>query len=127
MKKIKITKEQYQKLKAAGLINEEASFDTKNPVNKSFKKAFAGKDISNFEYIPEEEIAKKIDFKIDNRTSSIPKLNINDTNIIKNIKDLASAAKNKLVDASDNFKKKIYQDRKSKKCAAYHRCTQRKG
>jgi hypothetical protein len=78
MKKIKITKEQYQKLKAAGLINEGVSFDTKNPVNKTFKKAFAGKDISNFEYIPEEEIVKKNNFNIDNKNTSIPKLNINE-------------------------------------------------
>jgi hypothetical protein len=78
MRKIKITKEQYQKLKAAGLINEGVSFDTKNPVNKSFKKAFAGKDISDFEYIPEEEISKKNNFKIEKRNTSIPRLNINE-------------------------------------------------
>ena len=84
MKKIKITKEQYKKLAAAGLIKEDASFDTKNPVNKSFKKAFAGKDISNFEYIPEEEIIKHNDFKIEKRNTSIPKLNINEVeNFIK--------------------------------------------
>jgi hypothetical protein len=78
MKKLKITKEQYKKLTAAGLIKESPSFDTSNPVNKSFKKAFAGKDISNFNYIPEEAIEKKNDFKIEKRNPSIPMLNINE-------------------------------------------------
>ncbi len=84
MKKIKITKEQYQKLAAVGLIKEDASFDLKNPVNKSFKKAFAGKDISNFKYIPEEAIEKKDTFKIEKRNTSFPSLNINEVeNFIK--------------------------------------------
>jgi hypothetical protein len=84
MKKLKITKEQYKKLTDAGLIKEGASFDTDNPVNKSFKKAFAGKDISNFKYIPEEAIEKKDSFKIQKRNTSIPILNINEVeNFIK--------------------------------------------
>lgn len=84
MKKLKITKEQYKKLTAAGLIKEGASFDTNNPVNKSFKKAFAGNDVSNFKYIPEEAIEKKDTFKIEKRNPSIPILNINEVeNFIK--------------------------------------------
>ena len=78
MKKIKISQEQYKKLAASGLIKEDSSFDLKNPVNKSFKKAFAGKDISNMKYIPEEEISTGSDFKIEKRNTSIPRLNINE-------------------------------------------------
>jgi hypothetical protein len=39
---IKITKEQYNRIFATGVIKEEA-----NPIDNSFKKAFAGKDIEN--------------------------------------------------------------------------------
>ena len=76
MKKIKITKEQYKILTDAGLIKENASFDTSNPVNKSFKKAFAGKDISNFKYMPEEKIVKGKDFKISTKNPAIPTLKL---------------------------------------------------
>lgn len=51
MKKVKITKEQYTKLVKAGIINE-----SDNVVDKGFKKAFAGKDVRNLNYIPEEKI-----------------------------------------------------------------------
>lgn len=51
MKKIKVTKEQYNKLVKAGLIKEST-----NVVDKEFSKALAGKKVHNLKYIPEEKI-----------------------------------------------------------------------
>jgi len=51
MKKIKLTKEQYDKLIKSSLIKE-----SDNVIDKSFKKALAGKNIHNLKYMPEEKI-----------------------------------------------------------------------
>ena len=51
MKKLKLTKKQYESLVKAGLIKESM-----NIVDKQFKKGLAGKDVHNLKYIPEEKI-----------------------------------------------------------------------
>lgn len=66
MKKVKITKEQYTKLVKAGIIKEGMS-----NVDKSFKSAFAGKDIHSLKYVPEEQIKLGPKFKLNQPLSSI--------------------------------------------------------
>lgn len=59
MKKIKVTKEQYNKLLKAGLIKEST-----NVVDKEFSKALAGKNVRDLKYIPEEKIELGSKFNI---------------------------------------------------------------
>lgn len=66
--KVKITKEQYNRIFASGLINE--SDEVKgglNRVDKTFKKAFAGKKIQNLPSVGESK------FKIEKPNPSMPK------------------------------------------------------
>lgn len=56
--KLKITKEQYNRIFASGLINEAM-----DPTDKQFKKSFAGADIKNL---------GEDDFKIQNKNPSLP-------------------------------------------------------
>jgi hypothetical protein len=51
MKKVKITKEQYNKLVKTGMVKESM-----NQVDKTFKSAFAGKKVNSLKYVPEEKI-----------------------------------------------------------------------
>lgn len=66
MKKVKITKEQYENLVKAGLIKEAIS-----GVDKSFKNAFTGKNIRSLKYVPEEQIRMGKKFNINQPLSSI--------------------------------------------------------
>ena len=52
MKKIKITKEQFETLKKSGFVSEETIKGGIDRVQKSFNKEFTGKDIKN---VDEEE------------------------------------------------------------------------
>ena len=64
--KLKITKEQYNRIFASGLINEEQAPKVKGGlarVDKEFKKAFKGSDVSNIKVTNEEEMTTK-PFKI---------------------------------------------------------------
>jgi len=66
-KKIKITKEQYEKLIKSGLIKESIDVNGGvNRVDKTFKKEFAGKNIT---------VAEEEHFSINKPNSDIPKLN----------------------------------------------------
>lgn len=77
MKKIKVTKVQYDKLVSAGLLIE-------NDVDKTFKKAFNTKPIYNLNYVDEEKIVQNSKFNINKPNPSIPKLNIQEVeNFIK--------------------------------------------
>lgn len=60
MKKLKLTKEQYNKLKESGLLKEGST----NVIDNTFKKEFSGKPISNLNYVGEEEIQAKDKFNI---------------------------------------------------------------
>lgn len=51
MKKIKITKEQYENLTKIGIIKEG-----EDVITKSFRRSMAGKDIRNLKYVPEEKV-----------------------------------------------------------------------
>jgi len=51
MKKIKITKEQYENLTKIGIIKEG-----EDVITKSFRRSIAGKDIRNLKYVPEEKV-----------------------------------------------------------------------
>lgn len=51
MKKLKLTKEQYNRLVKSGLIKE-----SQNVIDKEFKKSFSGKNIRNLKYVPEEKV-----------------------------------------------------------------------
>jgi hypothetical protein len=67
---VKITKEQYNRIFASGLINENTGVSGGlNRVDKSFKKAFAGKDIQYLKPAPVGES----DFKIEKPNPSLPK------------------------------------------------------
>lgn len=60
--KLKITKEQYNRIFASGLINENQEPKVKGGltrVDKEFKKAFKGKDVSNIKVTNEEEMTHK--------------------------------------------------------------------
>ncbi len=73
--KLIISKEQYDRIFASGLINEAQEPKVKgglNRVDTAFKKAFAGKDISNIKVTNEMEMASK-DFKIAKPNPSLPK------------------------------------------------------
>lgn len=67
---IKITKEQYNRLFASGIINENTGVSGGlNRVDKTFKKAFAGKEIQYLKPTPVGES----DFKIEKPNPSLPK------------------------------------------------------
>jgi hypothetical protein len=59
MKKLKLTKKQYESLVKAGLIKESM-----NIVDKQFKKGLAGKNVRNLKYVPEEKIVMGSKFNI---------------------------------------------------------------
>lgn len=59
MKKVKITKEQYNKLVKTGMIKESM-----NQVDKTFNSAFAGKKVNSIKYVPEEKIVTGPKFNI---------------------------------------------------------------
>ncbi len=59
MKKLKLTKKQYESLVKAGLIKESM-----NIVDKQFKKGLAGKDVRNLKYVPEEKIVMGSKFNL---------------------------------------------------------------
>lgn len=59
MKKVKITKEQYNKLVKTGIIKESM-----NQVDKTFDSAFAGKKVNSIKYVPEEKIVTGPKFNI---------------------------------------------------------------
>ena len=61
MKKVKITKEQYEKLVKTGIIKESM-----NQVDKTFNSAFTGKKINSMKYVPEEKIVKGPKFNLKN-------------------------------------------------------------
>ena len=64
--KVKITKEQYNRIFASKLVNESEVNGGLNRVNTTFKKEFAGKNIQNI---------KEDDFNINKPNKSIPSLN----------------------------------------------------
>ena len=80
MKKIKITKEQYNKLVKSGIITESA-----NVVDKSFKKALAGKDVYNLKYMPEEKIEKASKFNINKPISGVRSIKEEVNNLLEYI------------------------------------------
>ena len=80
MKKIKITKEQYNKLVKSGIITESA-----NVVDKSFKKAFAGKEVYNLKYMPEEKIEKGSKFNINKPISGVRSIKEEVNNLLEYI------------------------------------------
>lgn len=80
MKKVKITKEQYNKLVKSGIITESA-----NVVDKSFKKALAGKQVYNLKYMPEEKIEKLSKFNINKPISGIRSINEEVNNLLEYI------------------------------------------
>ena len=80
MKKLKITKEQYNKLIKSGVISESA-----NIVDKSFKKALAGKDVYNLKYMPEEKIEKAGKFNIRKPISGIRNIREEVNNLLEYI------------------------------------------
>lgn len=59
MKKLKLTKKQYESLVKAGLIKESI-----NVIDKQFKKGLAGKNVRNLKYVPEEKIVMGSKFNI---------------------------------------------------------------
>jgi hypothetical protein len=59
MKKLKLTKKQYQTLVKVGLIKESM-----NSVDKQFSKSFAGKNVRDLKYVPEEKIVMGPKFNI---------------------------------------------------------------
>jgi hypothetical protein len=80
MKKLKITKEQYNKLIKSGVISESA-----NIVDKTFKKALAGKDVYNLKYMPEEKIEKAGKFNIGKPISGIRNIREEVNNLLEYI------------------------------------------
>ena len=80
MKKIKITKEQYNKLVKSGIITESA-----NVVDKSFKKALAGKEVYNLKYMPEEKIEKASKFNINKPISGVRSIKEEVNNLLEYI------------------------------------------
>jgi hypothetical protein len=80
MKKIKITKEQYNKLVKSGIITESA-----NVVDKSFKKALAGKQVYNLKYMPEEKIEKLSKFNINKPISGVRSIKEEVNNLLEYI------------------------------------------
>lgn len=73
--KLVITKEQYDRIFASGLINENAEPKVKGGltrVDSAFKKAFAGKDVLNIKTTNETEMSSG-DFKIAKPNPSLPK------------------------------------------------------
>jgi hypothetical protein len=80
MARIKITKEQYNKLVKSGIITESA-----NVVDKSFKKAFAGKEVYNLKYMPEEKIVMDSKFNINKPISGIRSIKEEVNNLLEYI------------------------------------------
>ena len=80
MKKVKITKEQYNKLVKSGIITESA-----NVVDKSFKKALAGKEVYNLKYMPEEKIEKASKFNINKPISGVRSIKEEVNNLLEYI------------------------------------------
>jgi hypothetical protein len=83
MKKVKITKEQYDKLIKSGVISESNDFVGK--VDKTFKNAFNGKDVYNLKYIPEERIDKRGKFNIKKPLSGIRNITEEVNNLLEYI------------------------------------------
>lgn len=84
MKKVKITKEQYNKLVKTGMVKESM-----NQVDKTFKSAFAGKKVNSIKYVPEEKIVKG------------PKFNINKP--LQNIKEEVNSLLEYIYGLNENF------------------------
>ena len=80
MKKVKITKEQYNKLVKSGIITESA-----NVVDKSFKKALAGKEVYNLKYMPEEKIEKGYKFNINKPIAGVRSIKEEVNNLLEYI------------------------------------------
>lgn len=80
MKKLKITKEQYNRLIKSGILKESA-----NVVDKSFKKALAGKQVYNLKYMPEEKIEKISKFNIHKPISGIRSIKEEVNNLLEYI------------------------------------------
>lgn len=74
VKKVKITKEQYNRIFASGLLNESEVNGGLDRVDSNFKKAFSGKKIENLKSVSED------DFKITKPNKSVPKLNLEGNN-----------------------------------------------
>lgn len=80
MKKLKITKEQYNRLIKSGILKESA-----NVVDKSFKKALAGKEVYNLKYMPEEKIEKASKFNINKPISGVRSIKEEVNNLLEYI------------------------------------------
>lgn len=80
MKKIRITKEQYNKLIKSGIISESS-----NIVDKSFKKGLAGKDVYNLKYMPEEKIVNASKFNIRKPISGLKSITEEVNNLLEYI------------------------------------------
>ena len=84
MKKIKITKEQYNKLLKTAVVKESI-----NQVDKTFNSAFAGKKVNSIKYVPEEKIVMG------------PKFNIKKP--LKNIKEEVDSLLEYIYGLNENF------------------------
>ena len=80
MKKIRITKEQYNKLIKSVIISE-----SDNIVDKSFKKGLAGKDVYNLKYMPEEKIVNASKFNIRKPISGLKSITEEVNNLLEYI------------------------------------------